>query len=325
MTRARSGGFRLSVTESFSPIGKLHSFGGARINGRQTDGEQAVWAGDMIEAPPNSSIRVSLNSIGRITLKESAIARLATSYEMADQNADRRVLVAWVLKGDMAAQLDADVSAYVEARGLTFSSSAGASFRITSREGLVVAEAAIGAISAVASLQPEYTLERIDYDPTSGTIEPARSEIKKRRRQPKRVYARLTKKRGTRTVSFTSGPATGATQQDSDPVPGETMEFELISDNPNIILGTLSTNKEQTDRLGIASTMFLAGNNSGTGKLRATVLRLGLTVEWKVIVTAGPGLTRLVLIGAAVIGTIILWPPPFGDEEIKQVPPPVIP
>jgi hypothetical protein len=321
--------FRLSVTESFSPIGKLHSFGGARINGRQTDGEQSVWAGDMIEAPPNSSVRVSLNSIGRITLKGSAIARLATAYEMTEQNADRRVLVAWVLKGDMAAQLDADVSAYVEARGSGFSSSAGASFRITSREGLVVADAAIGAIWAVSSLPQEYRLQRVTID-RGRLIDLGNREIKKRRREPEPFSVRLTgRKPPTRTVAFTSGPgaATGATPQDLDPISDEPVEFELISDNPNIRLGTLSSRGEPTNKDGIASTTFFAGNNSGTGKLRVTVPRLGITQDWQVIVVSGPVLTRnRILIGAAaLVGAIIIVDPWSGDGEIKQLPPPVIP
>ena len=325
-------GFRLSVTESFTPIGKLHSFGGVRINGRQADGEQSVWAGDTIEATSNSSARVSLNSIGLITLKNSARARLATAYEMADRNAERRVLIAWVLKGEMAAQLDADVSAYVESCGSSFSSSVGASFRITSREGHVVADAAIGAVWNVASLQQEYTLQRVTFDRGGRLINLGNREIKKKRRELEPINVRLTGKRATRTVSFNSGRVVAANtaqtaQQDLEPVRDEIVEFELIPDNPGVNLGTLSKKTPQTNQDGVASTDFLAGNNSGTGTLRVTVPRLGITQDWKVVVLPGLLSTRTkVLIGAAaLIGTIIIVDPPWGEGEIMQQPPPVIP
>ncbi|HEX5731230.1 MAG TPA: hypothetical protein VF131_00230 [Blastocatellia bacterium] len=314
---------RLRVTESFSPIGKLHSFGAATINGRRTEGEQMIWAGDMIEAPANSSVRVSLDSIGRITLRNSGKARLAIAYEMANHNTVRRVLIAWLVKGDLTAQLEPNSSAYVEAWGSAFSSSSGASFRLTIREGQPVVDAVSGAVWAVSTRQPEYILQRVSIDRSGRMTDLGNREIRKRKRQLEPITVRLTGKRPTRTVAFTPGP--GAAQQDFEPIANELLEFQITLDNPTAVIGAMNPPQKETDQRGIASSNFEASSISGTGTLRVTAPRLGIWREWRITVHGGLSLLQRTLIGGAIAGGIIIIWDPFDDGQIMQQPPPEIP
>ena len=68
--RAHDSPIHLRTTERFGPIGTVYSPGSFGIDGRLAHGEEAMWGGELIHAFPNSRVRVLLDSVGQVTLKE---------------------------------------------------------------------------------------------------------------------------------------------------------------------------------------------------------------------------------------------------------------
>ena len=82
---------KLTTTARFSPIGSITGRGA--VDGRALDGFTPIWGGELIQAPANESLRVSLDDIGQITLTNAAIVRLSTAVGQAEA-AGRNLLIA---------------------------------------------------------------------------------------------------------------------------------------------------------------------------------------------------------------------------------------
>src|SRR6266498_5441482 len=72
---------RLFSSERYSPIGaiQLNSLSGAvvAIDGRIAQDEAPIWGGELIRVLADRKVRVSLASIGQITLARGAVVRIA--------------------------------------------------------------------------------------------------------------------------------------------------------------------------------------------------------------------------------------------------------
>ena len=121
---------RLYVSESAGPIGKIESFSPMAINGRVTRGDQLIWGGEILQAPIDRSVRVSLDSIGFVTLHSGAVARLAVRWRKAQDSAAGTILIASLIQGNIAVRLQNGVEAYIEASGSALTSTPGASFNV---------------------------------------------------------------------------------------------------------------------------------------------------------------------------------------------------
>jgi hypothetical protein len=138
---------RLRAVERFAPIGKIDGPSAALVDGRAIQGAQLIWGGELLQAPPDRSVRVSLDSIGQVTLYCGAIAKLGVTCGKGGDNINGSVLIASLIKGDVAVKLRDNAEAYVEASGSALTSSRGASFSVGVSENAPVVTTASGVVN----------------------------------------------------------------------------------------------------------------------------------------------------------------------------------
>jgi hypothetical protein len=312
----------------------------AAINGVFTDGEQAIWNGDVIEATGNASVRVCLDSVGQVMLKSGARAKLAVTLTSLGDNIARRVLIASLISGDMVVKLERDASAYIESSGSAFTSSNGANFHLGVRKGKAAFDVANGAVWAEALLPQQAIISRVGFERNTGRlVDLGNDPIKQKHNKPgatggsvhseQQVFqVKGPKGAKTRKILFRLGDDLTETQtaQDEEPIADTTLLFELSPAD----IGSVSPQRMRTDAQGIARTTFTAGPNPKTGKLKVTAEEKGLFREWDVIVLPGFWTTRnKILIGSAVAGAIVSCIVGCGPDPkpkpLRQEPPPVIP
>ena len=127
--RSAEKSFRLYANGSIGPMGVLESLESVRVNGRALGGARVVWSGDLIEAPVGG-VRLSLDSIGSVTLENRAIARLASVTGGLPGGKTGKILIASIIRGNMRAGLREDAGAYIECQGSAYIASGGAAFRV---------------------------------------------------------------------------------------------------------------------------------------------------------------------------------------------------
>lgn len=322
---------RLYANAAFGPIGTLYSLSAVTINGRPACGEQMIWGGEMLEVSANSSAYVFLESVGQITLRNAAMAKLATAFSGFGDNDTHRVLVASLISGEMTVKLQHDAEAYIEACESVFTSSSGANFQLGVRKGQVVVDSASGAVWAEAVIpQPgQIEISRVGFDRNTGSpFDLGNAPLKQNRNTPGQFNVQLKRRKrpGTiRRISFTSGVemTEGQVAQDEEPVADTSVLFELTP--PDI--GIISPQKVRTNGQGIATTTFAAGPGARRGKLKVTAEETGDSREWDVIVLGFWTTRSKILIGsaAAAATVLIIKPPGGGGGKLQQVPPPTIP
>src|SRR5687767_13769167 len=142
--------FRLYTKALDAPIGlikgDLVGSDSLSINGRKSPGEQFVWNGDLLHSSTARMSEVALTSVGRLQMSRNTTVRIAAS--LPAESGGRRRLVATLISGEIAVQLEPGSDAYVEARGDVFRSSAGAEFRVQAQEGQPAAVATRGEVTA---------------------------------------------------------------------------------------------------------------------------------------------------------------------------------
>lgn len=121
---------RLYVTESAGPIGRIESLSPVAVSGRITSGDRPIWGGEILQAPVDRSVRVSLDSVGQVTLHSGAVARLAVRWKASQDSTSGTILIASLIRGNVAVKLQNQVEAYIEASGSALTSSPGANFTV---------------------------------------------------------------------------------------------------------------------------------------------------------------------------------------------------
>lgn len=233
---------RLYVTESAGPIGKIESYSPMAINGRVTRGDQLIWGGEILQAPIDRSVRVSLDSIGQVTLHSGAVARLSVRWRKAQESTTGTILIASLIRGNVAVKLQNDVEAYIEASGSALTSTPGASFKVGVGETGPVWKASAGTVTVEtqAKAQGNYMIR-----PVGGRAN---------------IDVRLRK---TREVQFI------VTDEHDKPVPDVPV---VLTISGVATLGSGATTVTvTTSALGIASAPVSAGAAIGTGTVTATV------------------------------------------------------
>jgi hypothetical protein len=268
--RART--IRLYATASSGLIGITRSLGALTINGRKAYGEQWVWNGDLLQAPDSLNVRVSLDSVGEVTLLSGATVTLATTLRISDDGSgDQRVLIASLLAGDLIVKLRQDASAYIEAGNHDLVSSRGAVFRVTLRGDHALVDTVSGAVTT-------------ETQNTSPTIKPRAVQVRGGRWIPI-PNTRLARKKGQSSridvqwLKYYGGlksgtaslvayrPATSGQGQIEQPVVARLVHFRV--EPPD--LGTIDPQAATTDQNGVVSVIFTAGNRAATGQIVATI------------------------------------------------------
>ncbi len=299
---------RLYATAFVGPIGKVTENGlsraGFAINGARQYGEQFIWAGDLLQAPADASLAVSLDLIGAVTLARGASVRLSTARTMLDNDKPGRALVASLINGNVDVRLEFGACAYIRACGSAYLSSEGASFSLAAKDGAAVVNARVGAVRVEQqTMQHQYSLHPVGH----GTD-----------------------------ISVRGGGLTYIRLQvieDDRPVPGVPVLFAL---DPAVgkRLGTLglgtmagTTFLATTNADGIAAVPFTANHVKGTISISATVE--GTRTSWtgQIKVTNESNASRNALIGlliSAGVGAGVAAALLSRDKDNITVLPPVV-
>ena len=335
---SQDSSIRLFATAAYGPIGRfMWSLPGSKaaINSRLADAEQAIWNGDLIEAPSGPSVYLSLDSIGQVTLKSGAQVRLATTLTKLDDNITRPVLVASLLRGDMVVKLQQEAIAHIEAGGSVVSTTPGARFHIGVFEGRLAIEMARGDVSIEQERRARIKARDVQVRPDGTIVEVATVPLNTKTNKATQDRLRWMKSLeggggGTFTfVAFRGSPTGAQAAPGEEPVRGRLVIFDVVPPN----LGTIQP--ATTDAQGIVTYTFNAGPNAGAGQIKATIKADPKDPKDTIYETYSRdfnieklGFWRLrtkILIAIAAAGVVcaIGCPPPKGP--IKQQPPPTIP
>lgn len=251
---------RLYASASTGPIGVVRG-NGVVINGRQAAAGHSIWSGDLLDS--RSASRVSLESIGEITLMHGTTLRLATRHTTLGEDARGFTLIAALARGEIAVKLERVANAYLRVGRSEYASSEGAAFLASARGGLASVVVKTGEVREEAQTpQHQYTIRPVGHDsnirvPTGGL---------------RRIQLQVL--------------------EDDKPVPGVALMFALDTSGAVVGvlgLGTLSgtTANVVTDAEGMAAVQFVARDSSGSSPISATVE--GTRVSWtgQIIVTSG--------------------------------------
>lgn len=128
---------------SAGPVGRLIALSAVTVDGRSVQGEQALWGGELLQAPPDRSINVMLNSIGQVVLGAGAVARFSAAPSGRDDTG-RHTMIGSLESGQIDVRLSPEGRAYIEAAGSTYRASRGSSFSLAVRDGRAVLKTATG-------------------------------------------------------------------------------------------------------------------------------------------------------------------------------------
>jgi|GEM_PF-3028441 len=347
--RGHAKSIRFDANPRFGPIGKVawNSPGGSsvEINGLMARGEQVIWNGDLVKAAGDTSARVLLDSLGQVALRSGAQVRLATGSSKRDENFTQPVLIAALICGELAVNLQPDAVAYIEARGSVFSTTAGARFRIRILEGRPLIEMALGDVSIEQQRRARIKPRDVQVRPDGSFVEvatvggvstvPLNTKTNKRTANNRIRWMKSLEASGGRTftlVAFRDTPIGTQTAPDETPVGTRGVKFEVVPST----LGRIQSPSTTTDSNGYVSYTFVAGGNSGTGQIIATIdhdtaqdppdtvyepYHRDFTIEklgfWRLRTKI------LIAIAAVGVGCAIGCHPHGGP--LKQQPPPTIP
>lgn len=337
--RAQTKFLRFEANPTFGPIGKvaLNTLGGNSllINGRVAHHDQVVWNGDLVQVNGDASARILLDSLGQLTLRKGAQARLATTASKIDGNVTLRVLILTLNNGNLAVDLQQDAVAYIEAGESVFSTTLGAQFRIGVLEGRAVVETARGEVTIEQQRQVRIKPRDVDVRP-DGTIvvvanaQPLKTKAGKKPKDRLQWMKSVVASGGqTFTLVAFSNSAGGAqTVPDDEPVRGRLVTFETEP------AGLATIQPATTDARGIVTYTFRA-RKEGSGKIKATIEHdpqdppqdTVYDTYYRDFIIDKPGFWRLrnkILIAIAA-GAVISITCCLPKGPIKQQPPPTIP
>ncbi len=293
---------RLYTTSMAGPIGSINSAGQITIDGRALRGSLFLWGGEVIQAPPDRSVRIAFDGIGQVTLNRGALARFS-----AARSESQPVLVASVLAGDVKISLQKDASAYVRASGSTFTASRGADFLVGVREGEATLSALSGVVEAGGQApQRQYKLRPVGLG----------SNLSVRARSTRQIQIQVT-------------------DENDKPVPDLPVLF-LLGGAGGQSAGSLSAGAiagssvtATTNAQGLATVSFTAGPDKVTGSLTASVEGTNNSTTLQISVSPGAGFwsmrNSLIILGvAAAVGTTAVTLSGGDDGQLRPLPPPEV-
>jgi hypothetical protein len=296
-TSAASGGedekpIKLVARAESGPIGRVVSYGAARIDGRLAEQDHLIWGGEVLQAPPNRSLHVSLDSVGRVILKPGALARFSVTSKRTEDSAIGSLLIASVVSGDLVVTLEQSAEAYVEAGGKAITSSRGASFRVGAGEDGAIVDTLRGSVTAGDQTpQGRYTIR-----PVGG-----RANVSVRLRKTREVQVQVT-------------------DENDRPVPDVPIIFTLGGSGAALGSGA-STVTVTTNALGIATTS-VTGTTTGASSVTATIAgtntstTIGVTTAAAGILT---GTTIGIIAAAVAAGTTAAVVATQNNDENNQI------
>lgn len=293
---------RLYANAMVGPVGRVEwtysSRGAFTINGRACRSEQLLWGGEIIESPFDASLRISIDSIGEVTLARGSAAKLATSYS------GERALIASLFAGEIKVNLLPEATAHVEAGDMTFAASDGAAFHIDARSGSPALKTIAGVVAMGQTTQRRYVVRPIGLG----------SAISVRARATRQIQIQVT-------------------DENDQPVPDVPVVF-TVGTSGGPALGTIattaaavgaSTSTVRTDRRGLAAVIFTAGDLQGATSITATVEGTRFSWTGNITVTAAGFWTGRKTAIVAGIGAGVAVGVALGlrsNDPLRPLPPP---
>jgi hypothetical protein len=117
------------------PAGAIESLGTIRINGRIAQTGAMLWGGELLQAPPIESARVSLNEVGQISLQGGSTVKLVSVLTNREGALSSKTLVADLIAGEAMVKLNERGSARICAGNSIFVFAPGSSAHLIFREG----------------------------------------------------------------------------------------------------------------------------------------------------------------------------------------------
>jgi len=291
---------RLYARAFSEPIGKIEGVSVSFINGRAVNGEQALWGGELLQAPVGRHLRVSLDQVGLVTLQGGAIAKLAVTRRRFDDNVDGAVLVAALIKGKVAVKLNAGAEAYIEASGSAITATRGSDFL------LGLDESGPALLTASGHVAIQGPVRQGNY-----LIRPVGNRAN--------IDVRLRK---SRQVQFI------VTDEQDKPVPDVPVVIAISGGGATLGSGA-ATVTVTTTASGVATTSVSAGTAAGASTITATVPG-GATTSLGVSAVPGAiiGGTTLAVVGAVAAAgtaaTVAVVKNKDNKSDIQQTSPPRI-
>jgi len=303
---------RLHATAFEGPIGSVNAFGAININGKQVSGEELLWGGELIEATYGTGTSVSFDMIGSVTLGEGAAARFSAGRSSAEE-AGRRVLIASLVRGNLAIELHSDAGAYVEAGTARFTALGGASFRIAMQDGRAFLKTISGTVNTEPSQQGRPTYKIRPVDELGRPVDLGRT-LSVRARSTRNFQIQVT-------------------DENDKPIPDLPILFSLGSPclgSLGLGAGAGSSFKKNTDNKGIAAVPFIVGAAKCVGSLTAKVEGTNTEFTQQVGVqrhsfwNTQNSLIVAGIIGAGILASVLIINSGGNDQRIQPVPPPVV-
>ncbi|HEU4386750.1 MAG TPA: hypothetical protein VFV34_03055 [Blastocatellia bacterium] len=144
---AFSGTAGATSPRTATPIGEVESLGAAFVGGRSVFGKTALWDGEVVQAPNDTTARVSIDDAGVVTLSRAAVARLAKK--------PGPTLVMSIASGDVTVALDPEAEAYIEVHGSGFRASRGSVFRFAAGDNSPSVETSRGSVTVEQQPAPQ--------------------------------------------------------------------------------------------------------------------------------------------------------------------------
>lgn len=249
---------KLFAVAGMAPIGMAKSAGKMLVNGRLMVGEEAIWNGELVQAPLDTNMVLQLDEIGQVSLKKGAIARFSTAMTTFADGTSGRRLVAWLAQGDMRVSLKADAGGYIEAGGSSFHAERGASFKV----GITDGQAELSEVSGTVETAVQNVQTARKIFPLGASGRPIAAQGK--------IQVRL---RSTRTVQFQ------VTDENDRPIPDVPIIITIGSAAHGALGAGTTTITATTGTNGIASANFVGGAVKGTDSVTAQVS--GSNVQWQ--------------------------------------------
>lgn len=307
---------RLYASERFGPIGsiKLNSINASdvSVDGRRSQGETAIWGGELIRVLDDRRVRVAFESLGEVTLSRGATVRFIAGRGTRNETG-YDVLIASLEQGSLDLKLNRDAGAYIEASGSTFTAEPGARFGVGVRD----ARASLIRLAGDVSVQDQPVPQdvKIRLVDELGRPVSSGSQLSVRARSTRQVQVQVT-------------------DQNDKPLPDLPVLFSL----GNPCLGSLGLGvaaaasfRQKTDKRGIATVPFVAG----AAKCAASILikvegtNASVSVQTSVVQSKGFLNTQntLIIVGVAAAAGIaagLVVANSGSTEPIRAVPPPNI-
>ena len=306
---------RLYASARFGPIGsiKLNSLSDSpvAIDGRIAESEAPIWGGELIRVRAGRTARVTLDSIGQVTLSQGAMVRLATA-NAGSEDGSYKVLVASVVLGSIDVRLNSGAGAYVETGRSALTASRGASFAVCVQDGRALLTTAAGRVRVQDQAAPPQDMLIRVVDELGRPVASG-SQFSVRARSTRQIQVQVT---------------------DRNDRPLSDMPVVFTLSDP--CLGTLGvgavaglTQVQRTDNRGIAAVPLVAGAAACAALITATVQGTTVSVSIPANVQASTGFwsaqnTTLVVVAAAAAGitTGVVLANAENNEPITPVPPP---